>query len=390
MRKERLSSTQCVHAGSRRDEPSFSINPPIVHSAPFTFRDTRDLVDFMEGRSSRTQAEYGRMANPTVDAVQRRLAALENAEQAQLFASGMAAVTSLFVTVLKSGDHLILTSDSYRRTRDFGYFLGKFGVEMDVVAPTAEAILAAIRDNTRLVFTELPTNPYLHFVDIEALVRDPRRHNVLVVVDSTFATPVNLHPLDLGADLVVHSATKYLGGHNDIIAGVLAGRSELVQPVSEMLMTLGGICDPNTAFLLGRGLKTLELRVRRQNENGMAVARFLESHPRVRKVFYPGLESHPSHAVASRMMQGYGGVVTFQIDGGFDETAAFIDRLQIPHVAPSLGGVETLVEQVAVMSFWNLPRERREELGIPDNLVRLALGIEDSADLVADLAQALG
>lgn len=343
----------------------------------------------MEGRSDRTQAEYGRMANPTVESAQRRVAALEGAEQAQLFASGMAAVTSLFVTLLQAGDHLILTSDSYRRTRDFALFMNKFGIDVDVVQPSAEAIFEAARSSTRIVFTEVPTNPYLHFVDLRALVESSHLSHARLVVDTTFATPVNLRPLELGADLVIHSATKYLGGHNDLIAGVLAGSRELVQPVAEMLMTLGGICDPNTAFLLGRGLKTLELRVRRQNENGMAVARFLEAHPRIQRVYYPGLESHPSHSVASELMDGFGGVVTFLVDGGFDETARFIDRLQIPHIAPSLGGVESLVEQVAVMSFWNLPKEQREQLGIPDNLVRLALGIEDPRSLVADLDHAL-
>ncbi len=389
MSKARVTSTECVQAGRGKHHGTHAITPPIVHSAPFCFDNTRDLTDFMEGRSERRQSEYGRMTNPTVTAVEERLAALEGAEKAQLFSSGMAAVTSLFFTLLQSGDHIILTSDSYRRTRDFGRFLGKFGVEMDIVDPLAKAIEDAVQPSTRLIFSEIPTNPYLHFINLPEVVEIARKNNVLVIADSTFATPCNLKPLEIGVDLVIHSATKYLGGHNDLIAGVLAGSSAIVQPVTDMLMTLGGICDPNTAFLLSRGLKTLGVRVAKQNANGQAVAEFLEKHPKIQRVYYPGLESHPSHVLAKELMCGYGGVVTFLVDGSFDDTARFVDNLKIPQIAPSLGGVESLVEQVAIMSFWNLPRPEREALGIPDNLVRLAIGIEDAEDLIADLDQAL-
>jgi cystathionine gamma-synthase len=389
MGKTRINSTDCVHLGARRSHTEGSLTTPVVHCAPFTFGSTSELREFMEGRSPRRQPEYGRMGNPTVAAAEGRLAALEGAERAKLFGSGMAAVTTLFLWFLKAGDRLVLTSDSYRRTRDFSGFLAKFGIDLDIVEPSVEAIEKAFRPETRLVFSEIPTNPYLRVLDIPRLVESARANDVLTVVDSTFATPCNLRPLDLGADLVVHSATKYLGGHNDLIAGLVAGRAEIVDPVSEFLMTLGGICDPNTAFLLERGLKTLGLRVARHNANGLRVARFLESHPAVERVYYPGLESHPDHALASRLMSGFGGVVTFLVRGGFDETAGFVDRLRIPRLAPSLGGVESLVDHVALMSFWELPREERERLGIRDNLVRLALGIEDPDDLIADLDQAL-
>jgi len=329
------------------------------------------------------------MGNPTVMAVEKRLAALDGAEQALLFASGMAAVTSLFITLLEGGDHLILTSDSYRRTRDFGFFLAKFGVEMEVVDPSAEGIERALRPETRLIFTEIPTNPYLRFVDFPRVAEITRNSRALLVADSTFATPVNFRPLEAGADLVIHSATKYLGGHNDLIAGVLAGRNELLDPIREMLHTLGGICDPNTAFLLYRGLKTLAVRVARHNENGMKVAEFLENQSKIERVYYPGLESHPDHKIASALMRGFGGVVTFLVKGDFETTARFIDGLEIPLIAPSLGGVETLVDPPALMSFWNLSPEERTALGIPDNLVRLATGIEDTEDLIADLDQSL-
>jgi cystathionine gamma-synthase len=343
----------------------------------------------MEGRSVRRQPEYGRMGNPTVACVEKRLAALEGAEQVRLFGSGMAAVTTLFLWFLKSGDRLILTSDSYRRTRDFGVLLNKFGVELDLVAPNMDAIEAAIRPETRLIFSEIPTNPYLRVLDVRRLVHMAHSKGILTIIDSTFATPVNFRPLDIGADLVTHSATKYLGGHNDLIAGVVAGRAELVEPVSEFLMTLGGICDPNTAFMLERGLKTLELRVQRHNTNGRQVAEFLESRPEIERVFYPGLPSHPDFSLARDLMTGFGGVVTFLVKGGFENTATFVDRLHIPRLAPSLGGVESLVDHVALMSFWELSREQREAYGIHDNLVRLAVGIEDPVDLVADLEQAL-
>ncbi len=385
----KINSTDCVHSGSRRDHTEGSVTPPIVHSAPFSFSSTGELKAFMEGRSDRRQPEYGRMGNPTVNAVEARLAALEGAESAQLFGSGMAAVTTLFLWYLKSGDRLILTSDSYRRTRDFSYFLGKFGIELDLVEPSMAAVESVIRPETRLIFSEIPTNPYLRVLDVRRLVEVARARGVVTVVDSTFATPVNFRPLEIGADIVTHSATKYLGGHNDLIAGVIAGRAELIDPVREFLMTLGGICDPNTAFLLERGLKTLDLRVQRHNTNGLKVARFLESHPRILQVFYPGLPSHPDHGVASELMSGFGGVVTFLIDGDFEKTTRFVDRLRIPRLAPSLGGVETLVDHVALMSFWELEPDRREALGIRDNLIRLALGIEDPDDLIADLEQAL-
>jgi len=389
MSRKQVTSTDCIHAGRIKHPETSSITPPIVHSAPFTFHSIRELLDFMDGRSDRKQPEYGRMGNPTVMAVEKRLAALDGAEQALLFASGMAAVTSLFITLLEGGDHLILTSDSYRRTRDFGFFLAKFGVEMEVVDPSAEGIERALRPETRLIFTEIPTNPYLRFVDFPRVAEITRNSRALLVADSTFATPVNFRPLEAGADLVIHSATKYLGGHNDLIAGVLAGRNELLDPIREMLHTLGGICDPNTAFLLYRGLKTLAVRVARHNENGMKVAEFLENQSKIERVYYPGLESHPDHKIASALMRGFGGVVTFLVKGDFETTARFIDGLEIPLIAPSLGGVETLVDPPALMSFWNLSPEERTALGIPDNLVRLATGIEDTEDLIADLDQSL-
>lgn len=390
MKRKKASSTECVHAGAATCETANALITPIVHCAPFGFDSTKGLVDYLDGRSPRKQPEYGRMGNPTVACVEKRLAALEGAEKAQLFGSGMAAATSVFLHFLQSDQHLIVTRDSYRRTRNFCQsFLNKFRVKVSVVPPTLEAIEAAIQPTTRLIFTESPSNPFLYVVDLEGLAKLGRARGLLTVVDSTFATPVNMKPLQFGIDLVVHSATKYLGGHNDLIAGLIAGRKEVVQPVSDFLMTLGGICDPNTAFLLERGLKTLALRVDRQNANGLAVAQFLEKHPKVGRVFYTGLPSHPSHEIAGRLMSGFGGVVTFSLNVSGEETARFVDSLEIPTLAPSLGGVESLVEQPLIMSYWHDSTGEPERMGINENLVRFALGIEDTDDLIADLEQAL-
>ncbi len=390
MTKPRINSTDCVHAGAGPCDTSASVTVPIVHSAPFKFPSTRALTDYLDGKTERRQPEYGRMGNPTVASAERRLAALEGAERAVLFGSGMAAVCTLLLATVKAGDHVVLTRDSYKRTRDFvAENLARFGVTSSVAEPSLEGIREAITPQTRLVFTETPTNPHLHVVDVEGLAELGRERNVLTVVDPTFATPVNLSPLEHGVDLVVHSASKYLGGHNDLTAGVVAGSAEQVEPIAELNMTLGAVCSPNTAWLLERGLRTLALRVARQNASGQAVAEFLSEHPKVAHVSYPGLPSHPQHQLAARQMNGFGGVVTFAVDADFDGAARFVDSLQLALIAPSLGGVETLVEQVAVMGYWQMPHPEREALGMADNIVRLSLGIEEAEDLIADLKQAL-
>lgn len=385
----KINSTQCVHAGRDKHQESGSVTTPIIHSAPFHFDTTRELMDFMEGRSGRVQPEYGRMGNPTVSAVERRLAALEGAERAVLFSSGMAAITTLFLSILAKGDHLLLTDDCYKKTRMFAAFLDKYGVETTIVEPGLESVIGALRPSTKFIFTEIPTNPYLRVPDMKRLVEEARKRNILTVADSTFATPVNFRPLDIGVDIVTHSATKYLGGHNDLLAGVLAGSSRLMSPVADLLEMMGAITDPNTAFLLDRGLKTLGIRVERHNSNGQMVAEFLESHPRIERVYYPGLPSHPDHELAKSLMNGYGGVVTFLIKGGLDEALGFIDKAKIPYLSPSLGGVESIIDPVAPMSFWKMTRAEREKLAMPDNLIRLATGIEDPEDIIADLKQAL-
>jgi cystathionine gamma-synthase len=382
-------STRAVHAGEAREKAGNAVTTAIFQTATYVFRDSHELVDYMEGNIERE--EYGRYGNPTQRAVERKLAALDGGEAALLFSTGMCAITTTLLAMLGRGSHLVLTEDGYRRTRQFcRTLLHRLGIECTFVETgNYEALEASIRPTTRLIFSESPTNPHLRVMDLERLVAIGRERNVKIAIDSTFATPYNQRPMDFGIDLVIHSATKYLGGHNDLMAGVVVGSRGLVSAIRDMQAMLGGITDPHTAYLLLRGMKTLGIRLRKQNENGITVARFLEGHPRVRRVYYPGLSSHPDYKVACEQMKGFGGVVSFEIDGDMKTTSTFIDRLHIPYIAPSLGGVETLIEQPALMSYFEMTSEDRAAIGIADQLVRLSLGVEDADDLVADLEQAL-
>jgi cystathionine gamma-synthase len=337
-------STQAVHGGERPRFHGDAITVPIYQTSTYVFRDTQELVDFKEGRIDK--GEYGRYGNPTIRTTERKLAELERADDALLYASGMCAITSLLLTILRSGQHLIITSDSYRRTRQFcNGMLRQLGIETTIVPPGQPgAVEAALQPNTRLLFSESPTNPYLYVNDLEQVVDLAKRHRLRTVIDSTFATPFNQNPITYGIDLVMHSATKYLGGHNDLLAGVVVGNANMIAALRESQGVLGGITDPNTAYLLIRGMKTFALRMARHNANGLALATLLDAHPRVRRAYYPGLPSHPSYCIARRQMRGFGGVVSFEIDGTLEETSAFIDALRIPYIAPSLGGVESLVE----------------------------------------------
>ncbi len=336
--------------------------------------------------------EYGRYGNPTVNAVEAKLALLDGGDDAVLYASGMAAVTSVLLASLPTGAHIVMTDDCYRRTRQFCQtYLRRLGIDTTVVPMgDYEALEAAIRPNqTRFIISESPTNPYLRVADLQRIAALARQYRVHTIIDSTFATPVNQRPLDWGIDLVVHSATKYLAGHNDLLAGVVVGKGPLIQAIREARGILGGVVDPQNAFLLERGLKTLALRVRQQNATAQAVAAYLEAHPKVERVWYPGLPSHPDYAVAAAQMNGFGGVVSFEIAGTLEETSRFIDAMRIPYIAPSLGGVESLIEQPAIISYYDKSPEERAALGIRDSLVRFAVGIEDTDDILADLEQAL-
>src|SRR5262245_62941146 len=364
-------STRSVHGGEREHQSSEAVPTPIYQTSTFWFRDSEELRAYQEGRLARE--EYGRYGNPTWRAVERKLCELEGAEQAVLFASGMCAATTLFLALLPQGSHLVVTSDCYRRTRQFiEQYLTRLGVETTVIDPSdLKQLEQALRPETALFFTESPTNPYLRVIDVARAAELCHRRGTALVIDSTLATPINHRALADGADYVIHSATKYLGGHNDLLAGAVVGSAERIAPVRSALGVLGGVIDAHAAWLLLRGLKTLDLRMQRHNENGLRVARWLEGHARVRQVWYPGLASHPDHATASRSLRGFGGVITFELDADMESTFRFTDACRMAYVAPSMGGAETLIEAVSLMSFWDRTPEERAKLGIKDGLIRL-------------------
>ena len=378
-----------MHGGEPKIRSSRSVTVPIVLSTTYPFADTHELVEYFEGRLDRPP-EYGRYGNPTVDEAERKLAAIEGAQSGLLVASGMAAITTTLFALVRSGQHIVMTADVYRRTRQFAVgFLSRFGVEVDVVAPAVAAVEAALRPETRAIFTESPTNPYLRVIDLEPLVQLAKSRRIKTIIDATFATPMNLRPLDLGVDLVVHSTTKYLAGHNDVLGGVVLGKTPLVDAIREQVGVLGPVLDPHNAYLLLRGLKTLALRIERQNATALRLARTLEAHPAVGRVWYPLLESHPDAVHATRLLRGGGGVVSFELRDGLEFGSRFVDALEIPKLGPSLGGTETLIEQPALMSFYELTPEERLKVGISGGLIRLSVGIEDADDLEADLLRGL-
>jgi cystathionine gamma-synthase len=382
-------STLSVHAGEPRPKPGHALATPIIQTATYTFANTQELRDHFDGKIERV--EYGRYGNPTQRIAEAKLAALEGAEDCLLFASGMAAVTTTLFAILSRGTHVVVTDDSYRRTRQFlNQTLHRYGIEVSTV-PSGDypALEDAIRPTTRALVSESPTNPYNRILDLERFASIGRQHRVKTVIDATFATPYNQRPLEFGVDIVIHSATKFLGGHNDLLAGAVLGSRELVGGVRALQAVTGAVVDPFAAYLLVRGLKTFALRLERQNANAQALAEFLAAHPKVVAVHYPGLPSHSEHDIARKQMRGFGGVVSFEVRGDLEAAARVVDGCRLPHIATSLGGVESLIEQPAVMSFYELTTEERLQIGIKDNLIRYAVGIEDIDDLLADLAQAL-
>jgi cystathionine gamma-synthase len=383
-------STLAVHAGESRQKAVNSITDPIVCAATYTFESTHAVIEFIEQKQDRE--EYGRYGNPGEKVVERKLAALDAGEDAVLFASGMAAIVGLLMTKLNSGDEVVFFDECYHRSREFcTKHLSRFGVvTRQVKACDYDAMAAAINPRTRLLISESPTNPHLSVVDLPRFAELGRRHSVETLIDATLATPYNVQPLGYGIDYVLHSATKYLGGHNDLLAGVIVGSREKLDPVRKLRGIMGAINSPHNMYLLERGLKTLELRMQRQNANGQAIAEFLASHPRVAKVYYPGLASHPYHDIAKRQMRGFGGLITFEVrNADWKQTAAVVDAAKIARIAPSLGGVESLIEQPLVMSYFEVPVEDRRRFGISDSMIRLSCGIENTEDLIEDLRQAL-
>jgi cystathionine gamma-synthase len=384
-------STLAVHAGEQRHKPQHAITDPIVCAATYTFADTQAVIDFIEQKLPRE--EYGRYGNPGERVVERKLAALDGGEEALLFSTGMAAIVGLLMAKLNAGDEVLFFDECYHRSREFcAKHLSRFGVTTGQVrACDYEAMSAAITPRTRLLISESPTNPHLSVVDLARFAAIGRERGIETLIDATLATPYNLQPLAHGIDYVLHSATKYLGGHNDLLAGVIIGSAEKLAPVRKLRGIMGAINSPHNIYLLERGLKTFELRMQRQNANGQAVAEFLAAHPRIERVYYPGLETHPYFDVARRTMRGFGGLVTFQVkDADWRQTADVVDAVCIPRIAPSLGGVESLIEQPLVMSYYECTPQERQTFGIYDNMIRLSCGIENAEDLIADLGQALG
>jgi cystathionine gamma-synthase len=386
-------STLAIHGNGRLPKAHHAVSTPIMHTSNYYFDTADEVEDFMRakghGRVIR-EHEYARYGNPTQIETERKLAAIEGADRAVLYSSGMAAVLLSIMTFMKPGGHIIFTSDCYRQTRDFAInFLGKFGMDNSIVDPTAEAIEKAIKPNTNIIFTESPTNPYLRVLDIPAIVKVAKAKKVLTIIDATLATPYNIKPIEMGVDVVLHSATKYLGGHNDLMAGVACGSNALMTDLYKMQRMMGATPGPLTCFLLERGLKTFGMRMEHHNKAGLAIAQMLEAHPKIEKVWYPALKSHPDHKLGMEQMKGFGSVISFLVKGGNKETRQFIDALELFLITPSLGGSESLVTQMWAMSFFDYSEEYRKNIGMVDNLVRLALGLEDVDDLIFDLKQAL-
>jgi cystathionine gamma-synthase len=375
-------STLAVHAGEDRQKYANSITDPIFLASTYTFADTQSVIDFIEQKLPRE--EYGRYGNPTEKVVERKLAALEGGESALLFASGMAAFVGLLMAKLQAGDEVLFFDECYHRSREFcSKHLARFGVVThQVKACDYDALEAAITPKTRLLVSESPTNPHLSVVDMQRFAALGKRHGIETLIDATLATPYNLQPLRAGIDYVLHSATKYLGGHNDLLAGVLVGSTAKLEDVRKLRGVMGAINSPHNLYLLQRGLKTFELRMQRHNENGLAVAEFLANHPRVERVYYPGLAAHPYHELARQTMRGFGGLITFLVkDADWRETADVVDAVKIPRIGPSLGGVESLIERRA--------RYEGDAAVVGPTLCRASIGLEHVDDLWADLDTAL-
>ena len=382
-------ATRAIHAGEDRQRYADSITTPIVQTSTYVFKDSKEIEAYT--KKGKERFEYGRYGNPTEKVAERRLADLEGAEACVVFGSGMSAVVTTILALVHSGDHIVITDDAYKQTLDFcSSYLQRFGVDCTIVEfGDYEALDRAVRRNTRFIISESPTNPYLNIFDLDRLRQIARKHKILTLIDSTFVTPMNQRPLEYGVDLVIHSCTKYLAGHNDILAGAVLGRSELIDDIRLLHKAMGGVIDAHCCYLLLRGLKTFPLRMAAHNKTGMEVAKFLEAHPVVRRVYYPGLPSHRHYEVAQRQMTGFGGVVTFDIKGGLANAKRFLDNLKLCFIAPSLGGVETLITHPATVSYYDRTRKDRYKLGITDTLLRLAVGIEDAGDILADLDRAL-
>ncbi len=378
--------TESVHGGKHLEKRNAPMAQPIYQTSTFQVTDSEQQL-----RATGTDMFYTRYGNPTHTAVESAIAELEGADAALLFASGMGAITTSILSLVKNGDHIVAQRDIYGGVTKFlSTWLPKLGIETTFVDTVDyEQHARAIRPNTKLLYFESPTNPTLRVVDLRKAVALARQHQLITMIDSTFATPINQRPTEFGIDVVLHAGTKYLGGHTDLICGVAAGRQDLIDKIHETRTTLGGVMDPHAAFLLLRGIKTLALRVERQNESALRVAEFLAQHPKVRSVNYPFLQGHPQRALAIEQMKGGGGVLSFEVDGTAEDAKRLSEALRLFALAPSLGGVESLVSIPVLTSHAMISAEHRQKMGVTEQLIRISVGIENTSDLIADLEQAL-
>lgn len=385
-RNQHRPETKAVRGGTDLRKKNGPLSTPIYQTSTFEVTDNDQQV-----RATPTDMFYTRYGNPTHTVVEHAIAELEGVDQALLFASGMNAITTSIFALLQSGDHVVAQRDIYGGVAKFlGQWLPKLGIETTFVDTTEyDQHERAIRPNTRLLYIESPTNPIVRVVDLRRIAEIAKRHNLITMIDSTFATPINCRPAEFGIDLVMHSGTKYFGGHSDLIAGAVAGRAELIEKIHATRTTLGGCMDPHAAWLLLRGIKTLAVRVQRQNENALHIAEFLSQHASVRKVHYPFVEGHPQRALAMEQMRGGGGIVSFEVEGTGEDARRLSEALHLFTLAPSLGGVDSLVCIPVLTSHAMIPAEHRAKMGVTEQLVRLSVGIEHVDDLIADLEQAL-
>jgi cystathionine beta-lyase/cystathionine gamma-synthase len=386
MRKhKRHPETEAVRGGMDLSKKNGPLSTPIYQTSTFEVTDMEEQV-----RATPTDHFYTRYGNPTHTVAENAIAELEGAEAALLFTSGMSAITTTILALTKAGDHIVAQRDIYGgATKFFTQWLPKFGVEVTLVDTTDyQQHAKAIRPNTRILHLESPTNPTLRVVDLKKVAAVAKQHGITTLIDSTFATPINCRPAEFGIDLVMHSGTKYFGGHADLICGIVAGRRDLIDTIHATRTTLGCNMDPHAAWLLLRGIKTLAVRVHRQNDNALRVAQFLKGHPKVRSVSYPFLEGHPQRALAMEQMRGGGGVLSFEVEGTGEDACRFAEALNLFTLAPSLGGVESLVTIPVITSHAMIRPEEREKMGVTEQLVRLSVGVEHVEDLIADLEQA--
>jgi len=386
-RHQHRQETQAVRGGTDLSKKNGPLSTPIYQTSTFEVTDSQRQVEV-----THTDMFYTRYGNPTHTVAESAIAELEGTDAALLFASGMCAVTTTVLGLLKSGDHIVAQRDIYGGvTKFFTQWLPKLGIEVTLVDTNDyEQHVRAMRANTKMLYLESPTNPVARVIDLKKVAGIAKQHNLISMIDSTFATPINQRPAEYGIDLVMHSGTKYFGGHSDLIAGIVAGRQDLIDQIHETRTTLGGSMDPHAAWLLLRGIKTLAVRVQRQNENALKIAQFLAQHPKVRRVFYPFLEGNPQRALAMEQMSGGGGVLSFEVDGTGDDARRLAESLRLFTLAASLGGVDSLVTIPVLTSHAMISAEERRKMGVTEQMIRLSVGIESADDLIADLDRGLG